>query len=204
MVWEARWGILLTAFLVVATQAQEKVEGQQESRQAVLDHLSSLDGVRLGKRLQLQPLEADDLRKIFERCDFLLLRYPRYPIEVVPVEPLRANNLFAVCDGRVTRISDETALKNFFLQHFPASANSEMRAAGVRGWLRLVQELYQDGFVQFGSPSIKAGDSRFEGAVNATDGSGEGKLTVTMEFKSAKLSKLISEGQIVPGPRQLR
>lgn len=190
--------------LRMATQAQEEVEQPQESRQAIQDYLRSLDGVKLGKRLQIQSLQSGDLRKVFDRCEFLLLRYPRYPVEVVPVDPLRANNLFAVCDGKVTRISDDTELKNFFLEHFSVSVNAEIRAAGVRGWLRLVQELHQDGFVQFESPSIKAGDLRFEGAVKATEGSGEGSLRVIMEFTGGKLSKLSSEGNIVPGTRRPR
>jgi hypothetical protein len=200
----AFWGVVATLLLGMATQAQEKVEQRPQSRQAIQEYLSSLDGVRLGKRLQLQPLQIDDLRKVFDRCEFLVLRYPRYPIEIVPVAPLRANNLFAVCDGKVIRISDDTELKDFFLQHFPVSAKDEVRAAGVRGWLQLAQELHQDGFINFGGPLVKPGALQFEGAVNVIEGSGEGSLRVIMEFTNGRLSKLSFEGNVVPGARQLR
>ncbi|PYI93314.1 MAG: hypothetical protein DME97_06155 [Verrucomicrobia bacterium] len=200
----AFWSGVTILLLGTATQAQEKVEQRPQPRQAIQDYLSSLDGVRLGKRLQLQTLQSDDLRKIFDRCEFLVLRYPRYPIEIVPVEPLRANNLFAVCDGKVIRISDDTDLKDFFLQRFPVSAKDEIRAAGVRGWLQLAQELHQDGFIKFGGPLVKPGGLQFEGAVNVTEGSGEGRLRVIMEFTNGRLSKLSFEGNVVPGTRQLR
>lgn len=200
----ACWGVVATAMLGMAMQAEEKVDHRQGPHAAILEYLDFLGGVRLGKRLQLQPLQNDDLKRIFNRCEFVLLRYPRYPVEVVPVEPLRSNNLLIVCDRKVTRISDDAELKIFFLQHLPVSVDAEMRIAGVRGWLRLVQELHQDGFIQFGNPSIKAGDWTVEGAVKATGGSGEGTLKITMEFTGGKLSKLSSEGDIVPGTRRPR
>lgn len=203
--WPTRWGMVATTMLSVAIQAEEKVEHREDPHPAILEYLDSVGGVKLGKRLHLQLLQNDDLKRVFEGCQFGLLRYPRYPVEVVPVEPLRPNNLLVVCDGKVTRISDDAELKSFFLQHFPLSVDDEMRTAGVRGWLRLVQELHQDGFVQFGSPAIiRTGNLTFEGAVNPTEGSGEGALRVIMEFAGGKLSKLSSEGHIVPGTRRPR
>jgi hypothetical protein len=202
--WWAGWSIIVIISLSTPTQAQEKIDRQSESHQAILNYLGSLKSVRLGKRVQLQPLGDDDLRTIFNQCEFFLLRYPRYPSEVIPVEPLRPNNLFAVCDRNVSHMSDGTELRDFFLQHFPSATNNEIRTAGIRGWLRLAQELYQDGFVKFSSPSIKTDDSKFEGAVNAIEGTGEGSITVKMLFRSDKLAELRFEEHVVPGPRQLR
>ena len=197
-------GIVFTALLSMTTQADEKDERLKQSHEVVLDYLTSLDGVRIGKRIKLEDLQSECLRKTFDRCDFLLLRYPRYPIEVVPAAPLQVNNLFIVCDGKVTRISNEIELRDFFLQKFPMSADAEVMADGVRCWLFLAQELHQDGFVKFGNPSIKTADSLAEGVVDVTKDSGDGRLSVTMEFTKGKLSKVSSGGNVVPGARRLR
>ena len=202
--WRASWSLVITGLLSVATHAQEKGAAPRDARQTVQDYLNSLDGVKLGKRLQLLPLESDDVRKIFDECEFVLLRFPRFPVEVVPMEPLRVNNLFGVCAGRVTHISDDNELRNFFLEHFVKSMDTSIGTAGVRAWLQLAKELHQDGFVQFENPSIIPGDLKFEGYLKATDESGQGKLTVVMEFASGKLSKLSFQGDIVPGARRLR
>src|SRR6266496_2607870 len=90
--WWAGWSIIVIISLSTPTQAQEKIDRQSESHQAILNYLGSLKSVRLGKRVQLQPLGDDDLQTVFNQCEFFLLRYPRYPSEVIPVEPLRPNN----------------------------------------------------------------------------------------------------------------
>jgi hypothetical protein len=202
--WGAYGGVTFIALLGLAADASGQGERRQQSRQAVHDHLNSLGSVRMGKRLTLEDLQNEDLRKIFDRCDFFLLRYPRYPVEVVPVTPLRVNNLFIVCDGHVTRVSDETELRDFFLQRFPVAADDTMMADGARSWLFLAQELQQDGFLSFGSPSIRTTGSVSEGFVDVTKDSGEGRLSVTMEFTGGKLSNVSSGGQAVPGARRLK
>jgi hypothetical protein len=158
----------------------------------------------MGKRLKLEDLQSEELRKIFDRCDFFLLRYPRYPVEVVPVAPLRINNLFIVCDGNVTRVSDESELRDFFLQRFPVATDDKLMADGARSWLFLVQELHQDGFFSFGSPSIRTTGSVAEGFVDVTKDSGEGRLSVTMEFTGGKLSKVSWGGKALAGARRLK
>src|SRR5437762_6628346 len=85
-VWWAGWSIIVIISLNTPTQAQEKIDRQSESHQAILNYFGSLKSVRLGKRVQLQPLSDDDLRTVFNQCEFFLLRYPRYPSEVIPVE----------------------------------------------------------------------------------------------------------------------
>lgn len=199
----ACWGFVFMVLLSITTQAKEQDEHRQQSRQAVQDYLNSFGSVRIGKRLKLEDLQSEVLRKIFDRCDFFLLRYPRYPVEVVPVAPLRVNNLFIVCDGKVSRVSDEIELKDFFLQRFPVITDDKVMADGVQGWLFLAQELHQDGFFSFGNPSIKTTDSLAEGVVYVTKG-GEGRLSVTMEFTEGKLTKVSSGGEIVPGARRLK
>jgi len=198
------WGVVCLVLLSLTTQTNAQDERRQQSRQVVQDHLQALGSVRLGKRLKLDDLQSAELRKLFDRCDFFLLRYPRYPVEVVPVAPLRVNNVFMVCDGKVSRVSDESELQEFFLQRFPVATDDTVKADGVRAWLLLAQEFHQDGFVAFGSPSIRTTDALAEGVVEVTKDSGEGRLSVTMEFSEGKLSKVRWGGDVVPGVRRLK
>ena len=202
--WGAYGGVTFIALLGLAADVSGQGDRRQQSRQVVQDHLNSLGSVRMGKRLKLEDLQSEDLRKVFDRCDFFLLRYPRYPVEVVPATPLQVNNLFIVCDGHVTRVSDETALRAFFLQRFPVAADDTMMAGGARSWLFLAQELQQDGFLSFGSPSVRTTGSVSEGFVDVTEESGEGRLSVTMEFTGGRLSNVSSGGQALPGARRLK
>ena len=198
------WGVVCLVLLSLTTQANAQDARRQQSRQVVQDHLQALGGVRLGKRLKLDDLQSAELRKLFDRCDFFVLRYPRYPVEVVPVAPLRVNNLFMVCDGKVSRVLDESELQEFFLQRFPVATDDTVKVDGVRAWLLLAQELHQDGFVVFGSPSMRTTDSLAEGVVEVTKDSGEGRLSVTMEFSEGKLSNVSWGGNVVPGVRRLK
>jgi hypothetical protein len=198
------WGVVCLVLLSLTTQANGQDARRQQSHQVVQDHLQALGSVRLGKRLKLDDLQSAELRKLFDRCDFFLLRYPRYPVEVVPVAPLRVNNLFMVCDGTVSRVSDESELQEFFLQRFPVATDDTVKADGVRAWLLLAQEFHQDGFVVFGSPSMRTTDALAEGVVEVTKDSGEGRLSVTMEFSEGKLSKVSWGGNVVPGVRRLK
>jgi len=198
------WGVVCLVLLSLTTQTNAQDERRQQSRQVVQDHLQALGSVRLGKRLKLDDLQSAELRKLFERCDFFVLRYPRYPVEVVPVAPLRVNNVFMVCDGKVSRVSEESELQEFFLQRFPVATDDSVKADGVRAWLLLAQEFHQDGFVVFGSPSLRTTDTLAEGVVEVTKDSGEGRLSVTMEFSEGKLSKVSWGGNVVPGIRRLK
>jgi hypothetical protein len=179
-------------------------EPTHQSRQLVEGHLSALAGVRIGKRLELEALENDDLRRVFGRCDFFLLRYPRYPVEVVPVPPLRVNNLLIACDEQVSRVSDEVELRDCFLQRVPVATDEGAMAACVRSWLLLAQELQQDGFLSFGSPSVTITESTAEGFVDVTRDSGEGRLSVVMEFSGRRLVNIAPGGEVHAGPRRLK
>ena len=61
------------------------------------------------------------------------------------------------------------------MQRFPVATDEGAMAACVRSWLLLVQELHQDGFLSFGSPSIRITVSTAEGFVDVTRDSGEGR-----------------------------
>ncbi len=199
-----RWSVLSITLVCLQGQATAHDEGnRQRSRQTVQEHIESLSQIRLGNRLKLQDLEAEYFEKTFGNCDYFLLRYSRFPIEVVPVAPLGVNNVYVVCDGRINRISSEDDLRDFFLKNFPVSADPDVRMDGVRTWLRLTQELLQDGYMEFGRPSFNATKSLVSGVVEVISG-GRGSASVKMEFSDGKLARIRSENNVAPGVRTLK
>jgi len=144
-------------------------------------------GFGLGNGFNSSRFKSTILQKVFARCEFLVLRYPRYPIEIVPVEPLHAKTISSPYVMERSLYFRMTRAKRFFSPTLSRFDKGEVRAAGVRGWLQLAQELHQDGFIKFGGPLVKPGELRFEGAVNVIEASGEGGLRVIMEFTEGRL-----------------
>src|SRR5262245_53989707 len=109
----------------------------------------SLRGLRGAESGTLKRVSSDSLQKPFPKAQFVSLFFRKYPSEVVPTAPLKSNNLFVVQDDKVFHITDEKALSEYFVRHFPANADASLVTAGTESWLRLAQELRQDGFFEF-------------------------------------------------------
>jgi hypothetical protein len=188
----------------VTAPSEEPSNRRLQARQTIEKRLDSLGKFKVGKRLKLEDLESEHLRRIFDGCEFFLFRFPSYPVEVVPIAPLGRNNIFAVCGGEVVQISDETALESFFLNEFPVANDATTMADGVRCWLQIAKELQQDGFITFNEPSINVEGSSAKGKVEAIKGTGGGSVSVVMHFSNGKLTKLDRSNGLVPGVRKLK
>jgi hypothetical protein len=67
-----------------------------------------------------------------------------------PPAPLRSNSLLIVRpDDPVALLADAEALERFFRSTLPAATTAAMATEAAKAWLRLVEELNQDGFLQF-------------------------------------------------------
>ncbi|HEV8309771.1 MAG TPA: hypothetical protein VGW35_19080 [Methylomirabilota bacterium] len=99
---------------------------------------------------KLVPVRSTALSRAFPGHLFYVLRFQQYPVGLVPPEPLRANNLFVVRpDEAVEHLTDGQALEAFFRAALsPVKTTSQAREA-ARAWLRLSEELHQDGFLAF-------------------------------------------------------
>lgn len=162
---------------------------------------------------QIIPVKDEPLTREFPGYSFYALRFRKYPVARIPPEPLKANNLFVVKpNGSVEHIQDTEMLKNFFrLTLRPVKTESRARDA-AKGWLRLAQEFYQDGFFQFSIAedsirvaAIKDGGIEVSGkAVVNQQGGNTGEIVASLTFDSAGALTNVSESaQIRRGIRPI-
>ncbi len=165
------------------------------------------------ERGQVIPVEDESLSHALPGCSFYVLRFKQFPVAVLPPEPLKANNLFIVKPDRsVERIADAAMLKKVFQATLaPVQTEAGARDA-ARAWLRLAEELHQDGFFQFSIPdkSIRVAKTANGGlqvsgrAVVSPQGGNTGAISASLAFDGAgALAEASESAQIRPGIRPI-
>lgn len=120
-----------------------------------------------------QILFIDDraLAKVFPQKLFYVLRFRVWPLAFSVPPPLRFNNIFVFDKGeKMTLITDSDQLKALF-QKAVQAADDDSQKLVTTAWLRLRQELVQDGMFSF-----SIGEIANETGVNAKIASGSLKV----------------------------
>ncbi len=165
------------------------------------------------ERGQIIPVKDETLTRALPGQSFYVLRFKQFPVAVLSPEPLKANNLFIVKpDGSVEHILDTEMLKNFFRAAL-SPIKTQARARGTaKAWLRLAEELYQDGFFRFSIPDtsirvamMRDGGLRVSGkAVVNQQGGNMGAISASLTFdRAGALAEVSESNQIHPGVRPL-
>lgn len=132
--------------------------------------------------------------------------FAQYPLAISAPEPLKSANILVVKDGTVKVITDAADLEKLFKSSLkPVTSASEAKAA-VYAWLRLSQELHQDGFLKFHIPGKDlAGDTLEATGKSIVDSNGgnQGELSVALRFKEGKLISVEEKDRIRPGIRPI-
>jgi hypothetical protein len=151
---------------------------------------------------RVQVIKDDALGKTFPNHEFVSVLFPQFPVGRIPPEPLQASNVYAVTkDDKATLISNLEELKKFFMTaRFEENEAGQKNAA--RAWLRLAQELFQDGFYKFKieDDSLKIADGKVSGKAVVGDG-GNGEIIVTMTIKDAAAKDVRTQVNVKPGIR---
>lgn len=143
------------------------------------------------ERGTIVPVLDERLRRTLPEYAFYALRFRQYPVALRPPESLKASNLLAVGkDDSVTVLVDPPALENFFRSALPPVTTEAQARAVVGVWLRLSEELAQDGFFAFSIPedSVRVGPEASGGrrvtgkAVVAPHAGDRGEIDATLIF----------------------
>jgi hypothetical protein len=95
-------------------------------------------------------IEEPALKRALPGCHFFSVRYRQWPVAIAPAKGLRSSNLFAVTpDGKVTVCSEGKDLEKFFKASLPPATTEAQIKDSARAYLRLAEELHQDGFYKF-------------------------------------------------------
>jgi hypothetical protein len=159
-----------------------------------------------------QVLDAE-LTRTLPGYAFYALRFRQYPVAQVPPGPLKASNVLVVGqDDSVAVLVDPPALEKFFRSTVPPVATEAQAKAAATAWLRLSEELAQDGFFQFSIPesSVAAGLAASGGqrvtgkAVVAPQAGNQGEIDATLIFdQSGKLVSVTETKTIKRGIRPI-
>lgn len=143
------------------------------------------------ERGALSPLIDEGLAGALPGYAVYTLRFRQYPVAVRPPARLKASNLLLVGrDDAVTVVVDAPSLEKFFRSAVaPASTEAQARAV-AKAWLRLSEELAQDGYLQFSIPeaSVAAGPDAGGGrrvtgkAVVVPQAGNHGEIDATLVF----------------------
>jgi len=181
---------LMGAGQTAAEEPKTAETGAEDSRGRELleQKLATFKGAERG---QVLPIVDGTLGHVFGGYLFYVLRFRQYPVSLLPPDPLEPNNIFVVKpDGVVDHLPDVKALETFVRSALPRVATDAEARDAVRAWLRLVQELHQDGFFQFSIPdeSLKVAPARNGGrkatgkAVVAPRGGNQGEIVASLTF----------------------
>jgi len=137
-------------------------------------------------------------------CACFAVRFQLYPVAKLPPEPLKASNVIVVRGYYVELITDAYELEKSVKWYLKSVQNDDDRKAAAVMWVRLSQELHQDGYFRFFIPE----DEVTSGATTATakamvvpKGGNEGYIFVKLTFDEGKLIKVEEEANIKAGIR---
>jgi hypothetical protein len=149
-------------------------------------------------------VKEEAVSRVFPGHDFVAVLFRQFPVGRIPPEPLKPSNVYAVSkDNKLTLINSTGQLEEFFKKARPG-ADEQAKKDAVRAWLRLSQELHQDGFYGFKveEDSVKAQGETALGKTVVNRG-GNGEIAVTLSFKDGLLTSAKEEAKLKPGPRPI-
>jgi hypothetical protein len=192
------------ALLLSALEADAQTEKSADKARAALEtYLAKVPGAQAGR---VVAATGDAVARAFPDRHFFAVRFRGYPVK--PPGPFKTNNLFAVAaDGTIRHLKDDKDLKEFFRSSLsPVSSDAEAKTA-CEAWLRLAEELHQDGYYAFTlvNDSVQVhsrdGTRLVSGKARVTEG-GEGQVSATLSFdRGGKLAEASTEAALKPGAR---
>jgi hypothetical protein len=201
----------LLAVLAVLTAAggtfaadKPSADDLKKAEKTVQDRLGELKGTSA----KVEALTDESLARALPGQVVFSVLFRLFPVAIRPPEPLKSQNLFAVGpDGKLTVVSDPKGLEDYYLA---AAAPAKDEGAGkdvALAWLRLVEEMHQDGFYKFmtidEATKVSAENGRRKVAARAVVmAGGNGEIDVEVTFDEAgKLVKATEMSTLKPGPR---
>jgi len=136
------------------------------------------------------------------------LMFRQFPVARQLPEGFQAANLLVVSGDKVQLINSSKDLKKFFEEKSAKAGKEDDAKDAARAWLRLSQELLQDGFYAFkledDSTKAEGKDARTVTAKVSVTKGGNGTLEATLKFdKEGKLTAIDETAKIKPGPRPI-
>jgi hypothetical protein len=185
-------------------QVAEDVAKAQELVNASLKKLG-------GPGARVTHVADDTLKKAFPDQVFFAVLFPQFPVGRQPPQPLKVANIFYVKGGEVKFLSEVRALEQFFKTHLRKAKDAAAAKESAKAYLRLSQELHQDGFYRFSIPDgmlsekAETESRKVTGkAIVEPKGGNKGEIVATLTFdKEGKLTQVAESAKLVAGIRPI-
>jgi hypothetical protein len=192
---------LTSALMAPAAPSADDVS---KAEKAVKEYLDTVKG-SAGK---VEQVKDEPVQTLLPKAIIFAVRFPQYPVARVVPDGLKASNVFVVDgDGKVTAITESKGLLKLF-SSLEVKTDAAAKDA-ARAYLRLNQELHQDGFYKFSLMDDSTKVTTEKGARKVTAkvvvmAGGNGEIGATLSFDDkGKLSKIDDEVKLKPGPRPI-
>lgn len=186
---------VLLAALIAAMPGRADDTAEASVKQA-LEKLGAANG-------KIEVIKDRAVETAVPKCTVVAVHFPLFPVARAVPEPLSHANVAVVKDGKVTFLSTPKALADFFLANASAAKNETEKKDAARAWLRLSQEMKQDGYFKFElmDDSTKVEGNKATAKIVVMRG-GNGELVANLEFgDDGKLTGLNEKGNITAGQR---
>jgi hypothetical protein len=159
-----------------------------------------------------QPLKDADLAKLFPEHTFYSLLFRMYPVAMMPPEPFKQHNLFAIDrKGGVAHMSTKEELEGWFRKHLGAVKDEAAAKSVMRAWMACAEYLVTDGMYHFTlaedaliAEKIAKG-LKASGRLDVAPGNGNrGTVSVTITFNAdGKFDAVSQEMNLKAGMRPI-
>jgi hypothetical protein len=197
---------VLTVTVITLAADKPNMDDLKKAEKTVQDRLGELKV----NNAKVEALTDEPLQRALPGQVVFSVFFRLFPVAIRPPEPLKPQNLFFVGpDGKLTVVSDIKGLEDY-CRAAAAPAKDEGAARDVAlAWLRLVEEMHQDGFYKFKTVEEAtkvspdgAGRKAAARAVVMAGGNGEINVEVTLD-EAGKLVKATEMNTLKPGPRPI-
>jgi hypothetical protein len=199
----AKYAIRLAASVLAVSSALNA--NTEEDRQRVTDFLDNLNI----HGYTMRAITDDYVNRAFPNFSFFGVIFPQYPVaRLCPGQQgLECANIFFVHNDEVAFVPNIPELKTFFSQELCPAPGEDAASDAGRSWLRFSNELKQDLFFMFSSPTVEY-TSIAEGATVAgqtiVTAGGQGQIDMTMNFDLKGILVDVQETSTVrPGIRPI-
>ncbi len=201
---------LLTASIGLAEADKEEAlpEALAKAKDLVSKELTK-QNANAGRTL---PVQSDAVSKVLADYQFVGVVFSPYPVARPAPKGFKQGNVYAVSkDGTLTLMTTAEELQKFFAEHAAPAKDEKPAKDALAAWLRLTQELSQDGFFEFAvdadSLKVEKGKKGLEAtginAVKPKNGD-KGEIKAVLTFDAdGKLTKVDETRNVQAGNRPI-
>jgi hypothetical protein len=201
------------AFLLVLQVIEASGQGPDKDRPSALDAAKAVDDALDGFKatgFAKQEVKDEPVARAFPKYLFFGVTFRQYPVARLIPKGMSTSNVYAVGpDGKARLLKQAADLHGFFKSNLAPAQEEKAAKDAARAYVRLVEELHQDGFYKFAlqddSTKVEGGPEGKKATARAVVmAGGNGELSAALSFdRGGVLQSITDTVTLKPGPRPI-